>query len=127
MKTIFNFIKKEHVQSTKDDVSKDINNLNYYQYTKRFGMKQVNKVKHLRIFAIICGILFFSALIIQLVCCIIKSNANNLYYLGICFCFIWVLLLIFITPFCFWINVKKYHKVIYFLMQKQILNPMIKN
>ena len=108
------------------DISKYILNLSYYQYTKKFGTKQEAKVKKLLIIISILEFLFFSALIIQLVCCIVNllASGNSLYCIGICLCSVWAVPFILLFRVCFYFQAKKYYKVIDFLMGDGSLDPI---
>ena len=109
------------------DISKYILNLSYYQYTKKFGTNQLEIIKKILWIPIILDPLFFSAMVIQAVCCIVFLHFNNLYAIGIFLCAIWGIMLVLTFPFCFYVKAKKYYKVIDFLMGNGSLNPVAVN
>ena len=105
------------------DISKYVLNFYYYEYTKKFGTNQVAFVKKLTIIVVVLTILFFSALIIELVCCIVNILVSPLYGIGIFLCVIWGLLAIFCI-YTMRINAKRYYKVIDLLMGNGSLSPV---
>ena len=111
------------------DVSKYILDLSYYHYTKKFKTNQVAVIKRIHIMTIILLILFFSALIIQLVCCIVNllASGNSLYCIGICLCSFWAILTIFITPFSFWIILKKYYHAVNLAIKHNSLSANVQD
>ena len=109
------------------DVSKYILDLSYYNYTKKFKTNQVAVIKRIHIMVIILAILFFTCLLIQLIFCILHLSENSLYCIGICLCSFWSILTIFITPFSFWIIVRKYYHAVNLAIKNQSLSVDVKD
>ena len=109
------------------DVSKYILDLSYYHYTKKFKTNQVSVIKRIHIMVIILGILFFTCLLIQLIWCILHLGDNSLYGIGICLCSFWAILTIFITPFSFWIILKKYYHAVNLAIKHNSLSANVQD
>lgn len=109
------------------DVSKYILNLSYYNYTKKFKTNQVAVIKKNHMMTIILLILFFTCLLIQLIWCILHLHDNSLYDIGIGLCSFWPILTIFITPFSFWIIVRKYYHAVNLAIEHKSLSANIQD
>ena len=109
------------------DVRKYILDFSYYNYTKKFKTNQVAVIKRIYIMTIILAILFFTCLLIQLIWCILHLGDNSLYDIGICLCSFWAILTIFITPFSFWIILKKYYHAVNLAIEHQSLSANVQD